>query len=126
MPAPGTDSSAHLRRVDLVRPGPSSLAWLVRTVEALQQGDRLRRVSVVVASPYLGAVARRALAEHGCANVRTVLLRQLASIVAGRAGQDTPEELTGVLEGAAIRRSLHHDQSVALAPVARHRSLHDG
>ena len=65
-------------RVELVRPGPASLAWLRTAVATLQADDRLAAVSVIVPSPYLGLVVRRALAAEGCANVRTLVLRQLA------------------------------------------------
>ena len=112
-------------RVELVRPGLCSLRWLRKAVADLQARDRLARVSVVVPSPYLGLVARRALAAEGCANVRTVVLRQVAERVAGREAAGSREPLTGVLEGAAIRAAVRDRSSGAFARVMHHRSLHD-
>src|SRR4051812_49559197 len=114
-------SATTLCGVALVRPGRASLAWLVDAVAEVQASDPLRRVSVV-ASPYLAAAARRALAERGCANVRTVMPHQLAGIVAGRAVGTDSAQLTGVVEGAAIRLAVHDPGSTALAHLARHRS----
>ncbi len=71
-------------------------------------------------------MVKRSLAEDGCANVRTLTLRQVSVRVAGRAAENSKRELTGVLEGAAIRLALQ-DPSVALfAAVAHHQTLHDG
>jgi ATP-dependent helicase/nuclease subunit B len=112
--------------INLVRPGPTSLSWLQSSVASVQDGDSLRRVSVVVASPYLAAVVKRALAEVGCANVRLVLLRQVAQRVAGSAAYDGRRELTGVLEQAAIRQALQDDAARPFESVAHHQSLHDG
>src|SRR5205085_8299074 len=78
---PTSDDRAH--RVELVRPGPSALRWLRATVAALQGADRLAPVTVVVPSPYIGLVARRALAADRRANVRTLVLRQVAARVGG-------------------------------------------
>ena len=50
-----------------------------QAVAELQAADRLRPVSVVVASLFIGAVVQRSLAESGCANVRPVTLRQVAA-----------------------------------------------
>ena len=47
-------------RVDLVRPAARSLRWLCAAVAELHADDRLAPVSVVVSSPQLGLVARRA------------------------------------------------------------------
>ena len=112
--------------VALVRPGPTSLDWLGRTVAELQAGDRLGPVSVVVASPYLETVIKRSLAERGCANVRTLTLRQVSARVAGRMGEDTKRALTGVLEGAAIRQAIRDASAAPFATVAHHQGLHDG
>jgi hypothetical protein len=112
-------------RVDLVQPGPSSLTWLKRVVADVQADDRLQRVSVVVPSPYLEAVVKRALAEGGCANVRTLMLRAVAARVAGRAVGGPGHPLTGVLEGAAIRLALQSIENSPFADVAHHQSLHD-
>jgi RecB family exonuclease len=95
-------------------------------VAELQSADRLRPVSVVVASPYIGAVVQRSLAESGCANVRPVTLRQVAARVAGPAAHDTKRQLTGVLESAAIRLALQDAVAAPFATVAHHQSLHDG
>src|SRR5205823_2641194 len=72
-----------MHAIQLTRPGPCSLAWLQAAVAALQVEDHLARVTVVVPSPYLGLVARQALAARGCANVRTAVLREVAAQVAG-------------------------------------------
>jgi hypothetical protein len=81
---------------------------------------------VVVASPYIASVVQRSLAELGCVNVRPVTLRQVAARVAGQAAQHARRELTGVLQGAAIRVALQDPTAAPLAPVAHHQSLHDG
>lgn len=60
-------------QIDLVRPGAASLAWLHSTVAALQAHDPLAPVTLVAPGPYVAWALRRALAEHGCANVRTTI-----------------------------------------------------
>ena len=119
------DDRARQHRVELVRPGPVSLTWLKQVVAEPQVGERLRPVSIVVASPYRGAIVKRALAEHGCANVRTLVLRQLAAILAGRPVEREKRELNGVLEGAAIRQALRDAADGPFAGVAHHQSLHE-
>ncbi|MCC7103787.1 MAG: PD-(D/E)XK nuclease family protein, partial [Chloroflexi bacterium] len=113
-----------MHRVELVRPGPASLAWLPRAVGEQQASDRLARVTVVVPSPYIGHAVRRALAERGCASVRTLLYRQLAAHVAGATVADTRSALTGVLEQAAVRAALR-DRGRAFQQLEHQRSLHD-
>jgi ATP-dependent helicase/nuclease subunit B len=114
-------------QVALVRPGRTSLLWLGEAVRACQVGDPLAPVTVVAPSPYVAAMARRALAEIGCANVRfSVQLRPIAERV-GRAGGvrgfDAP--LTGPLEAAAIRLAVREAGGPALQRLADHRSLQE-
>ena len=108
-----------------MRPGPASLDWLRQAVAELQSADRLRPVSVVVTSPYIGAIVRRSLAEPGCVNVHTVTLRQVAASVAGRQPEGAKGQLTGVLEGAATRLALRDAAAAPFSTVAHHQSLQD-
>lgn len=109
----------------LLRPGHASLVWLRRAVGELQAADRLQAVSVVVASPYIGRVVQQALAEVGCVNVRPVTLRQVAARVSGYGVDAEKRELTGALEGAAIRLALQDASAAPFATIAHHQSLHD-
>ncbi len=111
-------------QVVLVRPGARSLEWLCATVARLQARDRLAPVSVVVASPYLGFVVRSALGGAGCANVRTLVLRQVAERVAGAAAHRTSGALSGVLEAAAIRQAVRQVGG-AFERIAEHRALQE-
>lgn len=113
-------------RVDLIRPGPTSLYWLRRAVAGLQADDRLRPVTILVPSPYVGMAVRRALALDGCANVEVTILQQFVAQVAGHgtAIQDR-DPLNGVVERVAVRKALLMDWSGLLRRVAEQRSLHD-
>jgi len=120
-----SDTLRH--QVALVRPGISSLKWLGEAVRACQAGDRLAPVTVVAPTPYVAAMARQALAEIGCANVRlSVQLRPIAERV-GRAGgvRGFDEPLTGPLEGAAIRLAVREMGGPDLQRLADHRSLQE-
>ena len=120
----GGDGARH--RVELLRPGPTSLWWLRQAVARLQADDRLRPVTVLVPSPYVGMVVRRALAEDGCANVEITILQQLvARIVSYDAGMRKREPINGVVERVAVRKALMLDKTGLLHRVAEQRSLHD-
>src|SRR5581483_5938943 len=73
-------------------------------------------------SPYIGLVTQTALAEDGCANVRFMVLRQVAARVAGGSAQTA---LSGVLEAAAIRTALQQAGDGVFDHVAHQPSLHD-
>jgi ATP-dependent helicase/nuclease subunit B len=119
-----SDGARH--RIELVRPGPTSLRWLRETVARLQADDRLRPVTVLVPSPYVGIVVRRALAVDGCANVEITMLQQLvARIVGFGAGIRRRAPLNGVVERVAVRKALRLDQTGLLRGVAEQRSVHD-
>lgn len=113
-------------RVDLVRPGPASLHWLRRAVAEIQADDRLRPVTVLVPSPYVGMAVRRALALDGCANVEVTILQQFVAQVSGfgAAIQDR-DPINGVVERVAVRKALLMDRSGLLRRVAEQRSMHD-
>jgi len=118
------DGARH--RVELIRPGPTSLLWLRQAVARLQASDRLRPVTVLVPSPYVGMVVRWALAEDGCANVEVTILQQLvARIVGYDAVSRRRAALNGVVERVAVRKALLADRTGLLHGVAEQRSLHD-
>jgi hypothetical protein len=63
-----------------------------------------------------------ALAEHGCANLRPMVLRQVAARVAWGTAQTA---LSGVLEAAAIRAALQPAGDGVFDHVAHQPALHD-
>jgi ATP-dependent helicase/nuclease subunit B len=121
-------SSASLQHsIALVRPGPTSLAWLQTAVRELKGTDPLQPLTVVAPSPYLMAVVRQRLAESGCANVSLrVQLRPLAERIARACGSKAFEcPLTGPLEAAAIRVAISEASEPLLQPLATNAALQE-
>src|SRR5487761_693565 len=91
----------------LVRAGPAATAWVAQRIQKLQAGDPLRPVAVVVPSHHAGLHLRRRLAAEGHANVRFMVLAQLAEALgARRLAAEGSAPLTAVTRDALIRGAL--------------------
>jgi hypothetical protein len=90
-----------------VRPGPAATAWLDEHVRALQSGDPLRPVTVVVPGHHAGLHLRRRLAARGYAAVRlTVLARVAETLGAPRLAATGRGPLTSVTRAALARAAI--------------------
>src|SRR2546429_19710 len=108
--------------IEHVRPGRTAHEWVVRTVAELKGADPFAPVTLIAPNYYAGRQARWALGRAGgYVNVRSMLLGDIATQIAGPVGSIQP--LTPVLEESAIRAAIRKVGGV-LAPVAHHRSLH--
>src|ERR1700686_2660387 len=93
-------------QVDLVRPGPASLAWLSQCVAELKAGSPLDPGTIVVSNYVLGRAVQRHLGRaQGVANVYPVRLADLAvSVLGGPA--NVPRLLNTALEMGAARSAV--------------------
>lgn len=107
-----------------VRPGPASIQWLRDRAAAIQQGDPLAPVTVIVPNNYVGLGLRRAFAQQGYANVRFTSVARIAEgIGAGALAENGWSPLTPILEDALIRAAIR--AATGFGAVAQHPSLID-
>lgn len=103
--------------------GTPALAALRAAVAELQQGDRLRPVTVVVPSNSVGVAARRWLARNGgVAAVQFLTLYRLAELLGGPAlASSGRRPVSSPVVDIALRRAVRSDGGV-LRNVGHHRA----
>ncbi len=90
-----------------VHPGAGATRWLLERVRRLHADDPLAPVTVVVPSHHAGLHLRRRLAAAGSANVRLVVLAQVAELLgARRLAAEGKLPLTPVTRDALVRAAL--------------------
>lgn len=90
-----------------VRPGRCATDWLIARIKALQSGDPLAAVTIVVPTHQAGLHLRRRLAQDAYANVRFSVLARLAeSIGMDRLAAAGWGPLTAITRAALIRSTL--------------------
>lgn len=104
--------------------GRAATERLVETVRAAQEGDPLRRVTVVAPSNFSALSLRRRLGEEGAgvANVDAITLSALVERLS--TGLVDAPPLSPTVLRAAVRRTLAEEPG-SLAPVASHPATED-